>query len=46
MAHLDLGNVVLRRMTEEDIEAVKALIKVCFFFPSLGLSMEILTVFT
>ncbi|TSR75270.1 N-acetyltransferase 14 [Bagarius yarrelli] len=27
MAHLDLGNVVLRRMREEDIEAVKALIK-------------------
>lgn len=30
MAHLDLGDVVLRRMKEEDIEAVKALIKVCF----------------
>ncbi|KAK3571926.1 hypothetical protein QTP86_020516 [Hemibagrus guttatus] len=27
MAHLDLGSVVLRRMREEDIEAVKALIK-------------------
>ncbi|KAI5620429.1 N-acetyltransferase 14 [Silurus asotus] len=27
MAHLNLGNVVLRLMTEDDIEAVKALIK-------------------
>lgn len=30
MVRLDLGEVVLRRMQEKDIEAVKALIKVRF----------------
>lgn len=35
MVRLDLGEVVLRRMQEKDIEAVKALIKVRFNIISL-----------
>lgn len=35
MVRLDLGDVVLRRMQEKDIEAVKALIKVRFNIISL-----------